>query len=93
MNTQHFREEALKHISILKKDFEAIKEMFPITAEDIEKMTSSEEGLRLLDQIAYRYIKLQDTLGKLIRSYLRDKGENVEELSAIDLINLNSAKE
>ncbi len=44
--------------------------------------------MRLLDQIAYRYIKLQDTLGKLIRSYLRDKGENVEELSTIDLINL-----
>ncbi len=51
-------------------------------------MTSSEDGLGILGQIAYRYIKLQDTLGKLRRSFLRDKGENVEELSMIDLINL-----
>ncbi|MDQ7038429.1 MAG: hypothetical protein Q9N26_04415 [Aquificota bacterium] len=29
-------------------------------------MASSKEGLMTLDQIAYRYIKLQEVLGKLI---------------------------
>jgi uncharacterized protein with HEPN domain len=46
------------------------------------------ELLRILDQIAYRFSKLQDSTGKLLRSYLTLKGENVENLPIIDVINL-----
>ncbi len=84
----YLKQEAEKHLSILKRNFERLREILPITAEDVEKLTSSDEGLKVMDQIAYRYIKLQDTLGKLIRSYLTEKGEEVEQLSTIDLVNI-----
>ncbi len=58
----------------------------PFTPERIDKLIKDEKGLGLLDQIAYRYIKLQDTLGKLIRTYFLLKGENVENLTMIDII-------
>jgi len=86
--TTYLKQEVEKHLSILKRNFERLREILPITAEDVEKLTSSDEGLKVMDQIAYRYIKLQDTLGKLIRSYLTEKGEEVEQLSTIDLVNI-----
>jgi hypothetical protein len=46
------------------------------------------ELLRILDQIAYRFSKLQDPTGRLLRAYLTLKGENVENLPIIDVINL-----
>ncbi|MEO2067884.1 MAG: hypothetical protein ABGX27_00010 [Desulfurobacteriaceae bacterium] len=41
-----------------------------------------------LDQIAYRFSKLQDSLGKLFRVYLSLKGENVYHLPMLDVVNL-----
>ncbi len=41
-----------------------------------------------LDQIAYRFSKLQDSLGKLLRVTLSILGESVEHLPMIDVINI-----
>ncbi len=41
-----------------------------------------------LDQIAYRFSKIQDNIGKLIRLYLFLKGESVESLPMLDVLNL-----
>ncbi|WP_397546057.1 hypothetical protein ABUL39_08125 [Rhodothermus marinus] len=48
----------------------------------------SREDRRLLDQFAYRFLRLQDTIGQqLIPSILRALGEPVEEMPVIDRLN------
>jgi len=42
----------------------------------------------VLDQIAYRFVKFQETFGRLARFYLLLKGESVESLPLVDIINL-----
>jgi len=56
--------------------------------EKVTKLTGSDESVAILDQIAYRFTKLQESLGKLIRLYLWLKGEDVENLPMVDVINL-----
>jgi len=87
---QKYLKEIEKHIKRLEYAFEQLKNQsyIPLTQEKVEKILQSEELIPFLDQITYRYSKLQETLGKLIRSYLYLKGENVENLPIIDVINL-----
>ena len=79
-------QEVEKHFYILDKDLNEIKPFYPLSEKEIEKFINDEYYLKILDQIAYRYIKLQDTLGKLIRTFLLKKGELIEHLSMIDII-------
>lgn len=44
--------------------------------------------LSLLDTIAYRFSKLQESIGKLLRIYLFIQGEETERLFMKDIINL-----
>ena len=44
--------------------------------------------LSLLDTIAYRFSKLQESIGKLLRIYLFIRGEETEGLFMKDIINL-----
>ena len=79
-----------KHIKRLKSAFNTLesKYSFPITSESIEKIISDDKDVVLLDQIVYRFSKLQDNFGKIFRLYFLLKGENVENLTIIDVINL-----
>ncbi|WP_293446021.1 hypothetical protein [Persephonella sp.] len=82
-------EETQKHIDRLKKAFEILKSknLTPLDREKVEKILNDEYLTAILDQIVYRYSKLQDSLSKLIRNYLYLKGENVENLTMIDVLN------
>ena len=82
-------EETDKHLRRLKKAFEILKSknLLPLNNEKISSILNDEYLTAFLDQIVYRYSKLQDSLSKLIRSYLYSKGENVENLTMIDVLN------
>ena len=59
-----------------------------MTSEDLIRLRQDLNALSLLDSIAYRFSKLQKTLGKILRLYLAYQGEDVEELFMRDVINL-----
>jgi hypothetical protein len=82
-------EEITKHLQRLQRAFMHLNNAvgLPLTAEKVEKILSNDTLSSFLDQIAYRFSKIQDSLGKLIRSYLFLKGENVENLTMIDVLN------
>jgi uncharacterized protein with HEPN domain len=82
-------EEITKHLQRLERAFTNLNNTLglPLTAEKVEKILSDDILSSFLDQIAYRFSKIQDSLGKLIRSYLFLKGENVENLTMIDVLN------
>lgn len=82
-------EEAKKHIDRLKKAFKILKSknLFPLDKDKVESILNDEYLSAILDQIVYRYSKLQDSLSKIIRNYLYLKGENVENLTMIDVLN------
>jgi len=84
--------EIKKHLKRLEYAFDELqkKNYLPLTAEKVKEILQMEELVPILDQITYRYSKTQETLGKLIRSYLYLKGENVENLPIIDVINMAS---
>ena len=84
---QYLNEEE-KHLQILKEDIKTLQQFYPFKADTIEKLLTDKEYLRILDQLTYRFMKFQDTLAKLIRYYLLLKGENVENMSVIDIVNL-----
>ena len=85
-------QEAERHLTILKSDFEALRDLFPLGGREVERLSLEKEGLYLLDQIAYRYLKLQDVLGRLLFYYMLGKGEAVEGMTMVDLVNLAHKK-
>lgn len=95
MNTQtiqkrfnQYVDEEERDLQILKEDIKALKQFYPFEPDTIERFLTDKEYLRILDQITYRFMKFQDTLARLIRYYLLLKGENVENMAVIDMINL-----
>jgi len=82
-------EEITKHLQRLQRAFMHLNNAvgLPLTAEKVEKILSDDTLSSFLDQIAYRFSKIQDSLGKLIRSYLFLRGENVGNLTMIDVLN------
>lgn len=83
-------EEVKKHLGVLEKAFQALHEKLgPVLNEEtVERAREDLSMLPYLDQIAYRFSKFQDSLGDLLRLYLLTKGESVESLPMLDLINL-----
>ena len=84
-------EETSKHIKRLRSAFDNLKSEvgFPLDSAKVENILKDEKLVPFLDQIAYRFSKIQDNLGKLIRMYMFLKGENVENLTMIDVLNLS----
>jgi len=78
-----------KHIKKLHQKFNYLKSFYelPLNENYIETIINDEND-DSLDVIAYRFTKLQDTLGRTIRLWLFLKGENIENLSMIDILNL-----
>ena len=83
-----YSEECQRHLTVLERNLRRLADRLPLTAETVDTLLETDEGLWMLDQIAYRYLKLQDTLGKLVRAFFALKGEAVEQMTMIDLINL-----
>jgi len=79
-----------KHLEILKGAFTRLHETFGsiLDRQVVERVQEDEHFLPYLDQIAYRFTKLQEELGKTVRLFLMLKGEEAESLPMIDLINL-----
>ena len=83
-----FQEEE-KHLRRLREAYSLLKELgyeLPLNDKAVEELLKTREGTMALDQIAYRFSKIQDSLGKLLRAVLYLLGENVENLSMIDVI-------
>jgi len=85
---QMYIEELHKHILVLNKNLQKIGVLwsFPITSQNIESIMKTD--IEILDSIAYRFSKLQDSLGKALRIWFDLKGENVDNLTMIDILNL-----
>ena len=84
-------EEINKHMKRLRSAFDNLKNEvgFPLDGATVENILKDDKLVPFLDQIAYRFSKIQDNLGKLIRMYMFLKGENVENLTMIDVLNLS----
>ena len=85
---QMYIEELHKHILVLNKNLQKIGVLwsFPITSQNIESIMKTD--IEILDSIAYRFSKLQDSLGKALRIWFDLKGENVDNFTMIDILNL-----
>ncbi len=85
---QMYIEELEKHNKVLKNQFHKIDMMYglPINEEMVKDLIS--ENVEILDSIAYRFAKFQDTLGKILKLWFALKGESVDNLTIIDVINL-----
>ena len=81
-------EELEKHNKVLRNHFCKINMLYglPINEEMIKDLI--EENVEILDSIAYRLAKFQDTLGKTLKLWFSLKGESVDNLTIIDVINL-----
>lgn len=87
--TNTFKEklyECNKHIEKLKDAKEYLSEVMPLTKEkymQIDKITSS-----FIDQLNFRFSKLQDTMGESIfKSILILSKENVKKMTFLDILN------
>lgn len=82
--------EILRHYEILQKALKELEKIktFPFSERDIKELKEDLKTLSLLDTIAYRFSKLQEGLGKVLRIYLALKGEETEELFMKDVIDL-----
>ncbi|EDM24065.1 hypothetical protein [Caminibacter mediatlanticus] len=83
-----YMNELNKHKKIIENIFETIERTYgmPIKETDVEDLVNI--NIILLDSLEYRFSKFQDTLGKAIKVWFYLKGENVDNLTIIDIINL-----
>lgn len=81
--------ECEKHIKRLDYAFNKLLKNFktPLSAENIIKIVEDDEMVESLDQITYRFSKLQDSMGSLFRYFLINKGENIGNMTMIDMVN------
>ncbi len=82
--------ECKKHIKRLDYAFNKLHNNFehPLNTENIIEIVEDDALVESLDQITYRFSKLQDSIGRLFRCFLINKGENIENMTMIDIINL-----
>lgn len=59
-----YLDECSLHVNVLAEALEEAHSWFPFSAETVQYITK--EQLRILDQIAYRFSKLQDTMGQKV---------------------------
>jgi len=78
-----------KHLLQLKRNIKYLDAFygFPLKDEYIKNILESSD-IDKLDSIAYRLIKFQDTLGRVIKFYFSLVEENTDSLTMLDLINL-----
>lgn len=59
-----YLDECSLHVKVLTEALEEARPWLPFSAETVQQITK--EQLRILDQIAYRFTKLQDTMGQKV---------------------------
>lgn len=82
-------EESFTHLHRLNVAFTALKnqQKFPIESEAFNKMVNDPQNLAFVDQIIYRFSKLQDNMGaKLFKAFLLYQGENINK-PFLDILN------
>jgi len=81
--------ECNKHTKRLDYAFNKLFKNFntPLNDENIIKIVEDEEMVESLDQITYRFSKLQDSIGRLFKYFIISKGENAESMTMIDMVN------
>jgi hypothetical protein len=89
-NNQHILKSVLdecnKHVKRMQFAYEKISLLFPVTKERLSKL--KEDEISYIDQIIYRFSKLQDAIGnKLFKAVLIYLDEDVLNKSAIDIFN------
>ncbi|MBS1258139.1 MAG: hypothetical protein MAG551_01192 [Candidatus Scalindua arabica] len=82
--------ECNKHIKRLDYAFNKLYKNFdhPLSPENIIEVLDDDALVESLDQITYRFSKLQDSMGKVFKLFLISNGENIENMTMIDIINL-----
>ncbi len=73
------------HSKRLKASLSFLKELLPLSVDKYKALTEHE--LAYIDQMSYRYGKLQETMGKLLRTLLITLEEDVKSSPFIDVLN------
>ena len=74
-----------KHLLRLKSSLKALQATIPIDTEKYRAL--SEQEISFIDQMSYRFGKLQDVTGSLLRVMLIILGEDIENAPFIDVLN------
>jgi uncharacterized protein with HEPN domain len=78
--------ECNRHVQTIKTAKKHIAHRFPLTVKSYQEVSDVE--LSFIDQIVYRFSKLQDTLGdKIFASLLILLGEEIKQMPFIDRLN------
>ncbi|MBK1654776.1 hypothetical protein [Allochromatium vinosum] len=77
--------EADRHLAVLEA---ALRDWYADPASDLEAVESDQEKVRLLDQLLFRFTKLQDAMGlRLVPTTLSTFSEPFEDWPMIDRLN------
>lgn len=82
---RHYQNICGLHLRRLTEALKAIKPLIPIGVESYNSLKNDE--LALIDQMSYRFGKLQDTSGQLIKAILIVIGEDIRDIPFIDILN------
>lgn len=73
------------HIRRLQASLKAIQPIIPLSKNKYKSL--SDQELSFIDQMSFRFGKLQDSTGRLLRSLLILLGEDIEYAPFIDVLN------
>lgn len=78
--------ECERHLQRLNYAKNQLKELFPLTEERYKNL--SDDNTQAIDQLIYRFSKLQDAVGqKLIKIVFARYEENIDKYTMIDILN------
>ncbi len=78
--------ECRKHIEKLSDAKEYLKDMMPLTLESYQKIDKIQSSF--IDQLNFRFSKLQDTVGEsILKGVLIKSEENIERMTFLDILN------
>lgn len=73
------------HSERLKSALKNLEKIIPLSVSQYKLL--NEQDLSFVDQMSYRFGKLQDAMGRLLRILLLTIGEDVSQLPFIDVLN------
>jgi uncharacterized protein with HEPN domain len=82
-----YMNELKKHSKVLENQIEKIEIIYGNDINEDVIFDLVEHNVEILDSIAYRFAKFQDTLGKALKAWFSLKGENVDNMTIIDIVN------
>lgn len=82
---RHYQRLCQLHFKRLSDALDSLKILIPLNTEKYKSLTKAD--LAVIDQVSYRFTKLQDTGGQLIKAILILIGEDIQALPFIDVLN------